>query len=151
MKAKELRPLSHGAANHCFGCGAVNRSGLRLKFFVDDRRQAVCHARLATRFEGPPGYAHGGVIATLLDEAMSKANRVHDVIAMTRQMEIEYLSPVPLGETITVTGRRVSHESRRNYCEAEIASESGEVLARGKALFITVDRSILQRSGKPRS
>ena len=149
MKAKGLTPLSHGALNHCFGCGAVNRSGLRLKFFVDDHHQAVCHARLARRFEGPPGHAHGGVIATLLDEAMSKANRVHDVVAMTRRMEIEYLRPVPLEQRITLTGRRVSHEGRRNHCEAEITSASGEILARGKALFITVDRSILQRSGKP--
>ncbi len=63
------------------------------------------------------GHAHGGVIATLLDEAMSKANRVHEVVAMTRQMEIEYLRPVPLERTLIVTGRRVSNEGRRNYCE----------------------------------
>jgi uncharacterized protein (TIGR00369 family) len=145
MKSKTLTPLSHGAPQHCFGCGETNRSGLRLRFFVDNQ-QVVCHARLARRFEGPPGHAHGGVIATLLDEAMSKANRLHDVVAMTRQMEIEYLRPVPLGHALTVTGRRVSHEGRRNYCEAEIASESGEVLARGKAVFIAVDRSVCSDS-----
>lgn len=142
---KALTPLSHGAPHHCFGCGETNRSGLRLKFFVDDRQRVVCRARLAQRFEGPPGYAHGGVIATLLDEAMSKANRLHDVTAMTRQMEIEYLRPVPLRQTITILGRRVSHEGRRNHCEAEIVDASGQVLARGKAVFIAVDRSILQR------
>ncbi|QNI34008.1 PaaI family thioesterase [Alloacidobacterium dinghuense] len=151
MKSKAVTPLSHGAPNHCFGCGETNRSGLRLKFLVDDNHQVVCYTSLARRFEGPPQHAHGGVIATLLDEAMSKANRVHDVIAMTRQMEIEYLHPVPIRQKITVTGRRISHEGRRNYCEAEIESASGEILARGKALFITVDRSVLQRSEKVRT
>jgi len=69
MNTKALTPLSHGAAHHCFGCGSANRSGLRLKFFVDDRQQIVCTVRLARRFEGPPGKAHGGIIATLLDVA----------------------------------------------------------------------------------
>jgi uncharacterized protein (TIGR00369 family) len=144
MSSKELVPLRHGALHHCFGCGEANRSGLRLKFFVDEEKRVICRARLAKRFEGPPGHAHGGIIATILDEAMSKANRAHDVVAMTRQMEVEYLRPVPLGETITLIGWRTSHDGRKNYCEAEIVNEKGAVLARGKALFIAVDRRILK-------
>jgi uncharacterized protein (TIGR00369 family) len=148
MKTKALTPLAHGALQHCFGCGQANRSGLRLKFFVDEQQQVVSHVRLARRFEGPPGHAHGGIIATLLDEAMSKANRVHDVVAMTWQMEVEYLRPVPLRQQLTLAGRRVSHHGRKNSCEAEIRDATGTVLARGKALFIAVDRSILLRSRK---
>jgi uncharacterized protein (TIGR00369 family) len=144
MSSKTLTPLTHGALHHCFGCGEANRTGLRLKFLVDDARQVVCRARLAKRFEGPPGHVHGGIIATILDEAMSKANRAHDVVAMTRQMDVEYLRPVPLRQTITVIGRRASHDGRKNYCESEIVNEKGVVLARGKALFIAVDRRILR-------
>lgn len=150
MKTERLTPLSHGAPHHCFGCGETNRSGLRLKFFVDEQKQIVCHTRLAPRFAGPPGHAHGGIIATLLDEAMSKATRVHDVVAMTRQMDVEYLRPVPLECGLTLTGRRVSHHGRKHYCEAEIRDAAGVLFARGKALFIAVDRSILQRTMKPR-
>jgi uncharacterized protein (TIGR00369 family) len=148
MKPEPLKPLSHGAQNHCFGCGEANTSGLRLKFFVDDHKQVVAKVRLARRFEGPPGYAHGGVIATLLDEAMSKANRLHGVVAMTRQMEIEYLRPVPLQQTITLAGRRTAHQGRKHHCEAEIIDASGTVLARGKALFIAIDRSLIERLEK---
>ncbi len=144
MNAKTLTPLTHGALHHCFGCGEANRTGLRLKFFVDEEQQVICRARLAKRFEGPPGHVHGGIIATMLDEAMSKANRAHNVVAMTRQMDVEYLRPVPLRETITLIGRRTAHEGRKNYCEAEIVNGKGTVLARGKALFIAVDRRILR-------
>lgn len=136
--------LAHGAQHHCFGCGADNESGLQLKFSIDEQSgQVVSDVRLAGRFEGPPGYAHGGIIAALLDEAMSKANRMHGVVAMTRQMEIEYLRPVPLLQPLTLTGRRTSQQGRKNHCEAEIATVSGTILARGKALFIEVDRSKL--------
>ena len=108
----------------------------------------ISYLSLARRFEGPPGYAHGGIIATLLDEAMSKANRLHRVTAMTRQMEVEYLQPVPLLEALTLTGRRVSLHGRKNQCEAELADASGKILARGKALFITIDPEKFQSSVK---
>jgi acyl-coenzyme A thioesterase PaaI-like protein len=78
---------------------------LRVKFFVDQEHTIVSRVRLARRFEGPPGHAHGGIIATLLDEAMSKANRQFGVLAMTRHVEVEYLTPVPLGARLLVTGR----------------------------------------------
>ena len=134
-----LTPLAHGALNHRFGCGEKNRTGLRLRFFVDDAGAIVCRTRLASRFAGPPGHAHGGVIATLLDEAMSKANRARGVVAMTRQMDVEYLRPVPLLLPITLTARHTSTSGRRHHCEAQLADDSGHVLARAKAVFIAVD------------
>lgn len=146
MSARKLQPLAHGALNRCFGCGQANRTGLRLKFFVDEEQTIFCPLRLARRFEGPPGYAHGGVIATLLDEAMSKANRQFGVLAMTRQMEVEYLRPVPLGAGLTLIGRHLEASGRAHRCEAEIANENGVVLARAKALFIEVKPEMLQRA-----
>lgn len=136
---KSLTPLAHGALHHCFGCGVENRSGLRLKFFTDPEGNIVCHPRLARRFAGPPGHAHGGVIATLLDEAMSKANRAHGVIAMTRHLEVEYLRPVPLGKRLTLTARHLNAAGRRHHCEAQILNASGDLLATGKAVFVAVD------------
>jgi uncharacterized protein (TIGR00369 family) len=139
MTEKNLTALSHGAFNHCFGCGQQNRTGLRLKFFVDGNHCIVCRVRVPRRFEGPPGHVHGGVIATLLDEAMSKANRQFGIVAMTRQMEIEYLKPVPLLTPLELCARYVDASGRKHRCEAEIRDASGHVLARGKALFVAVN------------
>lgn len=134
-----LTPLAHGALHHCFGCGMNNRSGLRLKFFTDPEGHIVCHARLARRFAGPPGHAHGGIIATLLDEAMSKANRARGIVAMTRHLEVQYLRPVPLGHPITLTARHMEASGRRHHCQAQIADSSGQILATGKAVFVAID------------
>jgi uncharacterized protein (TIGR00369 family) len=149
-KTGKLEPLSHGALNRCFGCGQTNRAGLRLKFFVDEEHTIVCRVRLAQRFEGPPGHAHGGIIATLLDEAMSKANRQFGVLAMTRQMEVEYLKPVPLGVPLILTGGRVSSSERIHRCEAQLANEVGVPLARAKGLFVAVDRAMLPKALRER-
>jgi uncharacterized protein (TIGR00369 family) len=139
VEKEKLTPLSHGAQNHCFGCGVTNRSGLRLKFFVDQDQRVICHFKVPRRFEGPPGHVHGGVIATLLDEAMSKANRLKGVVAMTRQMEVEYLRPVPLNAPLTIEGRSSGAEGRKHRCEAEIRNANGTVLASGRGLFVQID------------
>jgi uncharacterized protein (TIGR00369 family) len=145
LQKSALTPLAHGALNHCFGCGLSNPAGLRLKFFVDADQNIVCHTKLARRFAGPPGHAHGGIIATLLDEAMSKANRARNILAMTRHMEVQYLRPVPLAAPLTLTARHIDTHGRRNNCEAHIADASGQILATAKAVFVTVDPAMLTR------
>src|SRR5712672_3316601 len=115
--------LSHGHAvagkpkprkNHCFACGHDNPQGMRLKFSLDEEsRQAICHFKLTRKYTGPPGHAHGGIIATILDEAMGKVNKLRSVIALTKTMNIEYLRPVPLGVTLTTIGRERSVRGRK--------------------------------------
>ncbi|HZZ38071.1 MAG TPA: PaaI family thioesterase [Acidobacteriaceae bacterium] len=140
-----LKPLAHGALNHCFGCGLENPAGLRLRFFTDADQNIVCHLRLAARFAGPPGHAHGGIIATLLDEAMSKANRARGILAMTRAMDVEYLRPVPLGQPLVLTARHLSASGRRHHTEAALADASGHTLATATAVFVTVPPDLLHR------
>lgn len=140
------RPLAHGALHNCFGCGQTNQAGLRLKFRADEHQRIHCRARIAKRFQGPPGYVHGGVIATLLDEAMSKANRQFGVLAMTRHMEVEYLKPVPVNVPIQITAHHRSAAGRGHHCEAEITAEDGTTLARGRALFIAISPDYLKKT-----
>ena len=130
----------HMPKNHCFGCGKDNPDGMHLKFFFDEEQmETSCHFKLAKRYQGPPGHAHGGVIATILDEAMGKVNKFRNVIALTKTMEIEYMRPVPLGKRLSVVGFEKSLEGRKHRNAAEIRDEFGQVLARGEGLFIAID------------
>jgi uncharacterized protein (TIGR00369 family) len=97
--------------------------------------------------EGPPGHVHGGIVATLLDEAMSKLNRPLNVLAMTRHMDVDYLRPVPLHRRLIVTSRHLHREGRKLFHQAEIQYSDGSVLARGKGLFIVIDEKLLVRAG----
>ena len=89
-------------------------------------------------FEGPKGYVHGGIIATLLDETMSKAVRAHGLVAMTRHMEVDYQRPVPSCEEIRLEGRVTRNEGRKHWTEASIFDSNDKLLAHGKGLFIEV-------------
>ena len=131
---------SNALQNHCFACGKDNPDGMRLKFYFDEEaRLAFCKFKLGLRYQGPPGHAHGGIIATILDEAMGKVNKLRSVVALTRSMNVQYLRPVPLGKELTVRGREQHVVGREHTNIAEIMDEAGEVLARSTGTFVAVD------------
>src|SRR5258707_820553 len=127
------------ARNTCFGCGNDNPEGMRLKFRLDEERaRFVGRFRLARRYQGPPGHAHGGIIATILDEAMGKVNKLRHVIALTKNMEVHYRKPVPLNRMLTVTAREDHVNGREHTNSADITNEDGEILASGTATFVLI-------------
>jgi len=126
--------------NYCFACGKNNPDGMRLRFTYDEDRDCfVSRFRLGKRYTGPPGHCHGGIIATILDEAMGKVNKVRNVVAVTAEITVNYLKPVPLNKPLRVESREVSVKGRRHINEGEILNQNGEVLARGRGLFIAID------------
>lgn len=126
--------------NFCFGCGPENHHGLQLQFVSDPAADSYrCEFRLSENFGGPPGHAHGGIIATILDEAMGKANRLRSRIALTRRIEVDYLRPVPLRQRLTVEGRVNIVRGRTLYNSAELRNAEGVLLARSRGKFITID------------
>ena len=136
--SENLTPLAHAAQNRCFGCGQANPTGLNLEFLLAEDGSVVSMAQIPDTFEGPVGYVHGGIIATLMDEAMSKAVRAQGFTAMTRHIEVDYLRPVPSASAIRVEGRVVRDEGRKHWVEAKILDEKGTTLAHAKGVFIDV-------------
>jgi uncharacterized protein (TIGR00369 family) len=126
--------------NYCFACGKNNPDGMRLKFVYDEERDCfICRFRLGKRYTGPPGHCHGGIIATLLDEAMGKVNKLRHVVALTKQITVDYLKPVPLNKPLRLESREVKVQGREHINMAEILNQKVDVLARGQGLFIAID------------
>jgi len=126
--------------NFCFACGKNNSEGMHLRFAYDEERDCfVCRFRLGKRYTGPPGHAHGGIIATILDEAMGKVNKLRHVVALTSTITVDYLKPVPLNKPLRVESREIKVKGRYHTNSAEILNSKNEVLARSKGLFIAID------------
>ena len=123
--------------NPCFGCGGANPRGMRLVFDRDDARQRIVgRFRLGAEYQGGAGFIHGGIIATVLDEVMSKVSRLSDLRAVTAELHVEYLKPVRVGEELCVEGFSTRREGRQLYHESEIRNQAGELLARGRGRFV---------------
>jgi acyl-coenzyme A thioesterase PaaI-like protein len=144
-------PTIDERANHCFGCGPANPEGLHLTFITDasnpEAITATAQLQLDRMHEGPPGHIHGGIVAALLDEAMSKLNRPLNVLAMTRHMEVDYLRPAPLFQPLVLVSRHLRREGRKLFHHAELQHPDGTVLSRGKGVFIVVDERLLALAG----
>jgi uncharacterized protein (TIGR00369 family) len=128
--------------NACFGCGGANDRGMQLTFEQDDgARRIRGNFRLGPEYSGGLGFVHGGIIATLLDEAMGKVNRFRGLRALTAELTIEYLRPVPVEQDIVVEAREVDMKGRNLYHVGEIRNTQGDVLARGRGRFVDVTTS----------
>ena len=127
-------PVAHH--DLCFGCGVANLFGLQLEL-------EATGDRISGRFfvkqdhQGPPGFAHGGVIATALDEAMALLVHAAGIHALTRRLEVDLLGPVPVGSFATVSASVESREERQLELMAELRGEGadGRVLARARGTF----------------
>jgi acyl-coenzyme A thioesterase PaaI-like protein len=127
--------------NHCFGCGGGNPGGMKLVFELDlDARRTRGSFTLGANYAGGGGFAHGGIIAVILDEAMGKLSRLVDEKAVTAEMSIDYRKPVPVDEPIVVEGWQEQENGRNRFRVAEIRDVQGNLLARGKGRFVVVDQ-----------
>ena len=133
--------LAPNPENLCFGCGGANDDGMKLTFVQDnEKRRIIGRFVLGERYQGGGGMAHGGIIATLLDEAMGKVCRFREVRAVTAQLNVQYLKPVSVHDEIIVEGWEESEQKGRNLFHiGEIRNVAGEVLARGQARFVIIN------------
>jgi len=135
----ETITLAPNPANKCFGCGGDNAGGMKLTFEQDIvNRRIVGRFVLGERYQGGGGFAHGGIIATVLDEAMGKVCRFRQVRAVTAELTVEYLKPVNVQSEIVVEGRETEQKGRNLFMTGEIRNETGEVLARGRGRFVVI-------------
>lgn len=123
--------------DYCFGCGAANPEGLRLRFDVDEgRRSAEATFTPRPEHQGYTGVTHGGIIATLLDEAMLKLCWELGIPAVTARLEVELKRPAPVGEELRVRGWIVDDKGKLVEAEAEITNFREEVVAAGRSTAV---------------
>ena len=114
---------------------------MKLTFEQDNiKRRIVGRFVLGERYQGGAGFAHGGVIALLLDEAMGKVCRFREVRAVTAELAVEYLKPVSVEKEIVVEGREAEQKGRNLFMVGEIRDPEGQILARGKGRFVVISR-----------
>src|SRR5215472_12443873 len=140
----EIIRLEPKPENNCFGCGGANEAGMKLTFDLHvDERKTRGNFVLGRRYGGGAGFAHGGIIAVLLDEAMGKISKLTDERAVTAELNIEYRKPVPVDAEIVVSGWQEDEKGRNRFRIGEIHDAQGNLLARGRGRFVVVGRPVV--------
>lgn len=120
----------------CFVCGEKNPNGLHLVFQSDGNR-AIAMWTPCVGWESFQGIIHGGIISSVLDEAMSKAIISEGHEAFTADLRIRFRKKVCIGDVVSISGWVVSVEKRRILAEATITSKDGEERAHAWGTFLT--------------
>ncbi|MGD0845184.1 MAG: PaaI family thioesterase [Geobacteraceae bacterium] len=129
----EQREILGQWPGHCFGCSPNNPYGLQLRF----RRAAqgcVAECVVPDRLCGFDGLVHGGIIATLLDEAAAWAVIAHlGRLGLTREMTTRYLRPVPTNTEILLQGCVNCHDGHNAVVRSTIHASDGTLLAESES------------------
>lgn len=133
--------------NFCFACGGANSHGMHLTFEQDDAAQRIRGLfRMPSHYQGGAGLVHGGIIATLLDEVMAKVSRFAGDHAVTANLTVEYLRPVPVDSDIVVEGWELERNGRDRFRQGEIRNAAGLLLARARGHFVEIGKERFRES-----
>lgn len=123
----------------CFVCGPDNAKGLRAFFTCDkELKQSFCRLTIEEHFQGWHSIVHGGVIASLLDEACIYAGRALADNLVTAELSLRYRKPVPVGQEVIVRGQVL--EQRRKVLKVVATLElAGEPYAEAEGRLFLVD------------
>ena len=125
--------------HNCFACGTLNTGGLHLDLHVDGER-CWTDLEIPERFQGWDEIAHGGIVATILDEVMAWSLAASDNWGLTARLNVAFRRPVPLGRPVRAEGWITSSRRRMIGTGGRIVDPAtGEVLATADATYVAAD------------
>jgi uncharacterized protein (TIGR00369 family) len=136
---RRLISFANDRDGRCFGCGARNPQGLHLEFFETEDGAEVAYA-VPGHLEGAPGVVHGGIQATLLDEAMCMTAYAKEATGVvTGELTVRYLRAVPTATPLLIRGRITERRAGSFFIEGRIClAATGEELTRARGRFFAM-------------
>src|SRR3954452_10881365 len=104
---------------NCMGCGPENPAGLGLRVRPDGDGVAGA-VTFSAAHEGAPGFAHGGAVATALDDALGMLLMRLERAAVTRRLEVDYERPCFIGRDYAVIASCERIDGRKLWLDAQL-------------------------------
>ena len=131
---------------NCYGCGLDNPKGLQADFRFDLEHGEVRFDYQGTAdFEGAPGFFHGGVLATILDEAQGVLCFHVGHSVMTEKLHMNYHKATPLHSNIKVRAWLTAVRKRRLYTRAVIYNEEEEIYVSSSASWYVLPDRLMRK------
>jgi acyl-coenzyme A thioesterase PaaI-like protein len=130
---------------HCLGCGPQNPGTLGLRFTLHGERVRAA-LRLDERHSGAPGFAHGGALATALDDTIGTLLVILRRPAVTARLEVDYRRPAFLDHDYEVEAWIERIEGRKLHLAGAVR-DGDETIADARALFLEVDLEHFAQGG----
>lgn len=122
----------------CMGCGPDNPNGLQMTVFRSGQH-VYTDLVFDERHGGAPGLAHGGAISAACDDLFGFTLWIAGTPAVTRNLAISYIQPVPLHQPHRIVARVDARDGRALHVSATGTGENDVVRFTATAMFVAVD------------
>ena len=123
----------------CFVCGEKNPIGLHLRIRTDaERGESAAEVTFRDDFQGWAGIVHGGLLATVLDEALIYAAGAKGHLCVTGEIAVRYVKPVSTGAPYFLKGRFLEDKGRIVLAESELVDAAGDEVARASGKLFKI-------------
>ncbi|NPA93495.1 MAG: PaaI family thioesterase [Chloroflexi bacterium] len=143
----DLKHLLQPNSQHCFVCGLSNPYGLQACFYQTGEKEVTVWYTIPAQFQGYPGVAHGGIVASLLDEVVGRSVMGTDPanarLLFTARLSVRYRQHVPVETPLRLVGRALKDRGRTVsawggvYLAAD-DPETAQPLAEAESLLVAV-------------
>lgn len=128
--------VDNAPSHTCFVCSPANPVGLQLKFHIDtETLTSQAQLRLGVEYQSYNGYIHGGILGTVLDEAMGKIGSMAGYMIVTHDLHVTLHQPLQALEPALLTGKLVPKKWKVAHGEAMITTRDGRVIAEARGRF----------------
>ena len=137
----------------CFVCGLENPVGLHFSFYETGPGEVTVDFTPSYHYHGYPGVLHGGIVASILDEAAGRAHMgiFPPCFMFTAKLEVKFRKNIPIGKPLKIIGKAGKDRGRMAEGWSGIYTQEGELLAEANVLLVDVpnppDPSELEESG----
>jgi len=122
--------------DYCFACGRENHCGLKLSFHYSNGKLTAEFTPLRT-YQGYKDIIHGGIITTVLDEAMIQAAIAEGIMPVTAEINVRFRKPLIANEKTIAEAEIIRKSSRLIEAQSRLAKESdGTIIAEASAKLI---------------
>lgn len=121
---------------HCFACGSRNPSGLGLVFREEGGGRVTAAFTPGKVHQGFKDLVHGGIITTVLDEAMMKAVLLRGIEAVTAEITVRFKRPLHVGDPSTIEAEITTMGNRLILAAARVTGPDGGVIADAAAKLL---------------
>jgi len=120
-----------------FVSGDPEGNRFRVSYYQDDQQQLRARIWFGPETEGPPGHAHGGSMAAVLDEVLGLAAWAAGYSIVVGNLNVSFRNLLPLQQVVTVETRVISVEGRKVMVHGRIFNGETD-FAEGECLCITI-------------
>ena len=120
----------------CFVCGENNLDGFRVHFTLEGTDSVFYRVKIPEKYQGYDGIVHGGVIATMLDEAMANCFFLRGIECVTVEMSTKFRKALPVDHEVVVFGKITEQNPKAGVAEAWIVDDDGIKYAEGEGKYL---------------